>query len=151
MVLGKMPSAIRDFVNDIARKYNLTTKTRGRSKNKVFVIIKNSGSRIPENSGKIVDELTKGKLGTNLNIHKFWYGTPKVQKKKGGYANQDNVPKMGDVVGGSAAPLNSETSIGHAMLLKMGWKQGESLGDGSGIVEPITAIVRSKRGGLGAE
>ena len=75
MVLGKMPSAIRDFVNDIARKYNLTANTRGRAKNKVFVIIKNSGSRIPENSGKIVDELTKGKLGINLNIHKLFSST----------------------------------------------------------------------------
>lgn len=152
MVLGTMPSAIRDLIQEIADRHHLTTKTRGRAKNKVFVLLKNSGSRIAENATKVVEEITKGRIGTNLNINKFWYGSLKVQKKKVvGAPNKDNVPKMGDVVGGSAPPLNSDSSIGHAMLLKMGWKPGNSLGDGTGIVEPITAVVRSKRGGLGAE
>lgn len=152
MVLGTMPSAIRDLMHEIADKYHLTTKTRGRAKNKVFVLIKNSGSRIIENSAKVVEEITRGRLGTNLNINKFWFGSVKSQKKKVvGAPNKEHVPKMGDRVGGSAPPLNSDSSIGHAMLLKMGWKPGDSLGDGTGIIEPITAVVRSKRGGLGAE
>lgn len=152
MVLGTMPAPIRDLIQGIAEKYHVQTKTRGRAKNKVFVLIKNSGSRIPENSAKIVDEITKGKVGTKLNIHKFWFGS-KTQKKKNisGAPNNDTTPQVGDVVGGKAPAITADSSIGHAMLLKMGWKPGDSLGDGTGITEPIQAVVRSKRGGLGTE
>lgn len=58
-------------------------------------------------------------------------------------------PKIGDVVAQSAKPID-ETNVGHKMLLKMGWKAGESLGEtGTGIIDPIKAEIRSKRGGLG--
>jgi hypothetical protein len=152
MVLGTMPAAIRDLVQEIADKYHVTTKTRGRAKQKVFVLIKNSGSNVPNNSATIVDEITKGKVGSKLNVHKFWFGSPKAQKKKiSGAPNKDTTPQIGDVVGGKAPALTADSSIGHAMLLKMGWKPGDSLGDGTGIVEPIQAVIRSKRGGLGTE
>ena len=150
-ILGTMPAAIRNLIQEIAGKYRLTVKTRGRAKNKVLIAIKNSGSRIPDKKDRIVDEITKPKLGANLNIHKFWYGPPKDKIKQPGAPNKGHVPKMGDIVGGSAPPLNSDSSIGHHMLLKMGWNPGDSLGDGTGILEPIQAVVRSKRGGLGAE
>ncbi|KAI8898710.1 G-patch domain-containing protein, partial [Globomyces pollinis-pini] len=58
-------------------------------------------------------------------------------------------PKMGDVVGAKAIPI-SENNFGHRMLLKMGWTPGQSLGaSNDGIVQPIQAVIRSKRGGLG--
>ena len=153
MVLGTMPAPIRDLIQDIAQKYHVITKTRGRAKNKVFVLIKNSGSRVPENFLEIVDEITRDKIGMKLNISKFWYGSPKASKKKiiSGAPNKDTTPQIGDVVGGKAPAITAENSIGHQMLLKMGWKPGNSLGDGTGIVEPIQAVVRSKRGGLGTE
>jgi hypothetical protein len=75
-------------------------------------------------------------------------GGDKVKKPKGA-SNNDSMPRIGDVVGSKAKPLD-ESNIGHKMLLKMGWKAGDSLaGNGTGIIEPITATIRSKRAGLG--
>lgn len=46
----------------------------------------------------------------------------------------------------------SSNNKGFAMLAKMGYKQGESIGrSSSGIVEPISIQLKSGRGGLGRE
>ena len=59
----------------------------------------------------------------------------------------------GSKVGASASLISSE-NVGHKMLRMMGWKPGQGLGveggDREGIVDPIAAIVRGKRRGLGA-
>ncbi|KAI8336608.1 hypothetical protein BC941DRAFT_427575 [Chlamydoabsidia padenii] len=53
-------------------------------------------------------------------------------------------------VGSTAAPLASN-NLGHKMLAKMGWKEGDSLGaNNDGITDPIQAVIRHKRRGLGA-
>ncbi|XP_071480155.1 uncharacterized protein [Diadema antillarum] len=45
----------------------------------------------------------------------------------------------------------SDTNMGHKMLKKMGWKEGDSLGTGdSGIKEPIQVFLHGKKAGLGA-
>ncbi|CAO3660986.1 unnamed protein product [Rhizopus stolonifer] len=54
----------------------------------------------------------------------------------------------GEVVGSNALPIAS-SNIGHRMLTAMGWKEGDSIGN-DGIKEPIIAIKRAKRSGLGA-
>ena len=61
-------------------------------------------------------------------------------------------PKMGEVVGSKAKPLD-DANIGHRMLKAMGWTPGTSLGQSTsgGIVDPIQVTIRSKRGGLGGE
>lgn len=57
--------------------------------------------------------------------------------------------KNGDVVGADAEPI-SETSKGHALLLKLGWEKGKPLGSsGAGILEPIEQVVKLSRTGLG--
>ncbi|KAI8089653.1 uncharacterized protein BX664DRAFT_333565 [Halteromyces radiatus] len=58
--------------------------------------------------------------------------------------------KHGTVVGSDAAPLASN-NIGHKMLAAMGWKEGDALGaNKDGIADPIQAVIRDKRRGLGA-
>ncbi|KAI8987574.1 hypothetical protein BDF20DRAFT_850981 [Mycotypha africana] len=56
----------------------------------------------------------------------------------------------GQVVASTSAPISSQ-NIGHRMLSAMGWKEGSSLGSKEdGITEPIQAVIRAKRRGLGA-
>ena len=58
--------------------------------------------------------------------------------------------KHGQVVG-SNAPQVGESNVGHILLSKMGWTPGQSLGkDGQGIAQPISAVMRDKRRGLGS-
>ncbi|KAJ1921695.1 squalene synthetase-like protein [Mycoemilia scoparia] len=78
----------------------------------------------------------------------------KKDMKKGGPKPKGNPVKTtkakhGDVVGGNA-PVVGQSNIGHQLLAKMGWSPGQSLGrDGQGISQPITAVIRDKRRGLG--
>jgi len=52
------------------------------------------------------------------------------------------------IVGGSAKPLGSENR-GSAMMEKMGWSKGTGLGrERSGILEPITHVVKNTKAGL---
>lgn len=55
---------------------------------------------------------------------------------------------------GAPASVNraiDETNKGHQMLMKMGWKKGDSLGKGdTGLKEPIQVRVHTSKAGLGA-
>ncbi|KAI7819640.1 hypothetical protein BC939DRAFT_459837 [Gamsiella multidivaricata] len=55
----------------------------------------------------------------------------------------------GTVVGSSASAISSD-NMGHRMLAKMGWSPGVGLGaSGSGIREPVEAVMKRTRRGLG--
>ncbi|KAL1922575.1 uncharacterized protein VTP21DRAFT_10114 [Calcarisporiella thermophila] len=84
----------------------------------------------------------------------------RLREKKGKKSGEDGSrkgkaideagPAHGSVVGGEAIPLG-QANIGHRMLSKMGWNPGQSLGvTGEGITDPVAAVVRKKRLGLGA-
>ncbi|KAJ1658447.1 squalene synthetase-like protein [Dispira simplex] len=73
---------------------------------------------------------------------------PKKDRKRPS-TTQLRVPAKSQVVGDNAQALGTE-NVGHKLLSKMGWKPGESLGTtGTGIREPVKAIIRSHRAGLG--
>ena len=60
------------------------------------------------------------------------------------------VPRHGEVVGASALPIDEENR-GNRMLQKMGWKVGDTLGAlNQGLLNPLEAVIRAKRRGLGA-
>lgn len=56
----------------------------------------------------------------------------------------------GGVVGANAAAI-SEANVGHRMLALMGWTGGGLGREGEGIAEPIQAVRRTNRAGLGAD
>jgi hypothetical protein len=152
LILTPTPGAVRALVYDLASKYNLQTKTRGKSKSKISTVFITSTTRIPENWTTLVDSILE-KAPSRLKVYKDWLGGKKKtpEKKRIGAPDATTVPKMGDVVGGKAKPIG-DSNIGHQMLMKMGWSPGDTLGKSEeGIAEPIEVVVRSKRGGLGAE
>jgi hypothetical protein len=65
--------------------------------------------------------------------------TPQTTKK----------PKLPQQVGANA-PHIDDSNIGHRMLMKMGWKEGQALGEHEdGITEPVQAMTKKGRKGLG--
>ncbi|ORE05707.1 hypothetical protein BCV72DRAFT_263152 [Rhizopus microsporus var. microsporus] len=72
---------------------------------------------------------------------------PVVLKSKVQKRSTKNDLMHGKMVASDAQPISSN-NIGHRMLSAMGWKEGDSIG--GGIKEPIKAVVRAKRRGLGA-
>ena len=68
----------------------------------------------------------------------------KKEKKERRRANSDSI------VASDSNPIGSE-NIGNRMLMKMGWSPGLGLGvRNHGIVEPVEAVVRGSRKGLGS-
>lgn len=55
----------------------------------------------------------------------------------------------GAVVGEGADKIASD-NVGHRMLAKMGWSEGMQIGRTGGIHEPIRAIVKTSKAGLGS-
>ena len=157
-ILPRMPSSVKLVVKQISGAYGVNLKVRGKAQHKIFVIIRKQGSTIPKNWKGLPDRLMastnskqlQGKSKKQLNDPD---AAKKARtKKQPQIARSSADPKMGDVVGMKAKPLGVENA-GHKMLLAMGWKPGQPLGDpmSNGIIEPITATIRSKRGGLGGE
>ena len=59
--------------------------------------------------------------------------------------NSNSAIKMGQ-----SKPIGSD-NIGSKLLMKMGWKKGESLGlKNDGLKEPISVVFRTKGAGLGS-
>jgi hypothetical protein len=73
-----------------------------------------------------------------------------TKRKKSNGSRRDSVKLAeGAVVGEKAKPITDD-NIGHRMMLGMGWKPGVSLGtSGQGILDPLTAVVKNDRRGLG--
>lgn len=73
---------------------------------------------------------------------------PEVRSKSRGQSSLTY--REGDIVGHDAAELGTENK-GRAMLEKMGWAKGMSLGseENKGIVVPLTHVMKKSKLGLG--
>ncbi|KAL1919845.1 uncharacterized protein VTP21DRAFT_1776 [Calcarisporiella thermophila] len=69
---------------------------------------------------------------------------PYVQSRELPDSSEDSVNQAE-----TPGPINTG-NIGHRMLQRMGWVQGQSLGTGGGILDPIGVARRTDRAGLGA-
>ncbi|KAJ3296025.1 squalene synthetase-like protein [Borealophlyctis nickersoniae] len=162
-ILSPMPGAVRRIVQSLAVRYHLKPKTRGAGKRKVTVMFRTGQSSVPANWADLVDialEREGGRFsaptssppqGNGQRKGKGKGGKKETKGRKGppGEADTSARPRIGDVVGSSAAPIGSG-NIGHRMMLSMGWSVGQGLGaEGAGIVNPVEVLVRSKRSGLG--
>ena len=72
-------------------------------------------------------------------------------RKPGGVGAGGQVSRNheGAVVGEGAEKIASN-NIGHKMLAKMGWTEGMQIGRTGGISEPISAVVKTSKAGLGS-
>jgi len=69
--------------------------------------------------------------------------------KKGGSGGNVSRNAEGAVVGDGADKIASD-NIGHKMLAAMGWVEGQAVGKTGGIHEPLKAIVKTSKAGLGS-
>jgi hypothetical protein len=51
---------------------------------------------------------------------------------------------------GRAAAKIGEDNIGHKLLSKMGWNEGDAIGKSDGIVDPLVVVMKGTKLGLGA-
>ncbi|CEG79671.1 hypothetical protein RMATCC62417_14111 [Rhizopus microsporus] len=160
-----MPPYVRKQVHILAQAYNLLSEGTGKGADRYIVIRKTSETEIPENRSSIelyIEELQQtidvvtsrqrkhnepSELSKEKNRNKK--NSKGKTKKPGNNKKQTTMPAPGTVVGDDVAPI-SQDNVGHRMLAAMGWRQGQALGTSNdGIVNPIMAVVRRNKLGLG--
>ncbi|RKP06279.1 hypothetical protein THASP1DRAFT_31900 [Thamnocephalis sphaerospora] len=161
--LPPMDRKARCAVHQIALQYNLNSKSTGSGNRRYTILTRKIKTALPVN-GRIVDHIIRQynqqTMYENGALPALGGKKAKGKQSRDNWGNRDGLreggrnpdaarPKPGTVVGGNV-PAISSSNIGHQLLSKMGWTPGESLGkDKAGRVDPVEAIVRSSRRGLG--
>ncbi|CAO3587588.1 unnamed protein product [Absidia cylindrospora] len=173
--LPKMTLYCRQLVQGLVKLYHLKVSSDNSNEQKIGLSLeKCPATQLPKNRQmmeKYIDkaripERTKRRMerrsGTTMKIK----SSPSSRKHQGQRRQRHSDGGGGDgsrpgnattaraahgtVVGLAAAPLASN-NVGHKMLAKMGWKEGDALGTNKdGIADPIQAVIRDRRRGLGA-
>ena len=139
----------------------------GSGKRRFPVLIKTDRTRMPVNPVNVSRLLQQSENELKLNLQEILKsqgrgnrntpggGPPPSSKfnkgkaRGGGGGGGSMAAPHGTVVGAEASAISTE-NLGHRMLSKMGWSPGVGLGaTGEGITQPIEAIMRAKRRGLG--
>lgn len=166
LLLPPMPQAIRRPLIVICKMYFCTPKVQGSNKKKCLLLHRTSRTSCPTHWKTFVSSVLGGHINKQPPLLKgniAMGARPSRKETKGTKKNSGMMDAFsgggtgkaveGSKVGASASLISSE-NVGHKMLRMMGWKPGQGLGveggDREGIVDPIDAIVRGKRRGLGA-
>ncbi|KAF3923324.1 hypothetical protein ABW21_db0203266 [Orbilia brochopaga] len=130
LTLPPMPKAERVQIHVIAAKFYMTSKSQGKGDNRFPVLYKTKRTALFEGDEEAISDILTGvatRLARGRPVH-----------------NQE-----GSIVGTGAAEIG-QGNKGYEMLAKMGWTTGTGLGSNrSGILDPVQAIIKSSRTGLG--
>ncbi|KAF8493604.1 hypothetical protein JB92DRAFT_2818605 [Gautieria morchelliformis] len=118
----------------LAEAFNLMSKSTGKEQRRFMTLIKTTRSGININEKKIY-RLVSGDNGEGFKASQG--GAKPVRHRDG-----DEVGKM--------APRLSDSNVGFRLLQQMGWEQGGRIGVTGGLADPLTAIVKTTKLGLGA-
>lgn len=141
----------RKTVHEIANIFKLKSKSIGAGKSRFPVLYRTARTMQ-------YDEQALTKIDMAMSSKRFLprqgvapkRGAPRG-KARGGFSSAGIVYRDGEVVG-AAAPELGQDNKGRAMLEKMGWSTGTTLGalnNTRGIAQPVTQVVKTGKAGLG--
>lgn len=144
--------AVRKYIHDLAHLYNLESKSKGKGDERHCVLEKTSNTiRTPKNFSSLDKFIEKANKCVRWERGEYNSGKSEAsssEKKGSKKPNTKAIP--GTIIGDNAKKIDDD-NIGNKMLQKMGWTPGQGLGNsGLGITDPIEAMVRGKRVGLGS-
>ncbi|SPO24963.1 uncharacterized protein UTRI_01473_B [Ustilago trichophora] len=154
-----MDKFARAEVHALAAAYNLQSKSKGKGRDRFPTLIKTSKSGLNVDYRKvkrIVYSNAGATFGNDAGRSDF---KDKGRNKKGGKGGGGGgmygvgggtVPKNkeGEEVGFGADRIGAD-NIGHKLLAAMGWTEGSGIGSSQGMANPVSATVKTSRGGLG--
>ncbi|KAF8530398.1 hypothetical protein BU17DRAFT_79155 [Hysterangium stoloniferum] len=127
--LPPKPKDWRRQVHLLADAFRLKSKSQGKEKARYITLSKTTRSGVAQTNEHKVSRLVGGHSGKAARVY--------VRHKDG------------DEVGGAAPRLN-DTNVGFKLLQQMGWSEGDRIGATAGLADPLTAIVKTTKLGLGA-
>ncbi|KAK6345083.1 hypothetical protein TWF718_007017 [Orbilia javanica] len=150
--LPPMQKQDRLQIHILAHRFFMQSKSQGKGNSRFPVLYKTKQSRLFEGDEAAIDSLLSSPSGQGSRgrFGKIRGNTGR-QSANGGGGGGDRTThnKDGMIVGTGAAEL-SQGNKGYDMLAKMGWTTGTGLGSNrTGILDPVQAIVKNSRAGLG--
>ncbi|CDU24462.1 uncharacterized protein SPSC_03963 [Sporisorium scitamineum] len=153
-----MDKFARAEVHALAAAYNLQSKSKGKGRDRFPTLIKTSKSGLNVDYRKvkrIVYSNAGATFGNDAGRSDF-KDRGRNKKGKGGSGGGmygvggGTVPKNrdGEEVGFGADRIGAD-NIGHKLLAAMGWTEGSGIGSSQGMANPVSATVKTSRGGLG--
>lgn len=140
MSLPPTNKGTRKNVHKLALAFNLKSFSKGKGDARYTTMTKTT------KTGVCVDEAEIARItrrGGDFGDEEF------VNKKGKGKGKLVPKHKDGDEVG-KEAPRIGESNIGFRMLASMGWSEGDHIGISGGLKDPVTAVIKTTKLGLGA-
>ncbi len=154
-----MDKFARAEVHALANAYNLQSKSKGKGRDRFPTLIKTSRSGLNVDWKK-VKRIVWSNAGATFGNDAGKSDFRDKNKRKGKGAGGGGAGMYG--VGGGTVPKNREgeevgfgadkigaDNIGHKLLAAMGWTEGMGIGSSQGMANPVSATVKTSRGGLG--
>ncbi|TLD19421.1 R3H multi-domain protein [Venturia nashicola] len=152
--LPPMDSDRRKKVHELAKAFEINSKSRGTKQDRFPLLIKTKRTK-KWNAALFYARTKDVNAGyfprLDAQSRNKTPGPRAFRRSAGGGGNAPGTKyRDGDVVG-AAAPELGAGNRGHAMLMKLGWAQGDALGavDNKGILLPISHVVKNSKAGLG--
>ncbi|KAK7436842.1 squalene synthetase-like protein, partial [Stygiomarasmius scandens] len=142
MTLPPCNKSTRKLVHELANAFSLKSISKGRGDARYTTLTKTTMSGIRINEKKVGRIVRRGG-GQYFGGEGDWEGGGRKGKAK--MARH----KEGDEVG-KAAPKIDEGNVGFRMLASMGWSEGDRIGLSGGLRDPLTAVIKHTKLGLGA-
>lgn len=138
---------IRKLVHELAHFYGLDTRSEGSGAERRNVLTKGQNTRLPRDLKKLDRFIDSAQKAVKYSAKPF---TKKTPVKPGLVQSSTLKIHSGSVVGGEASPITDD-NVGNKLLRKLGWQPGQGLGSQKvGIKEPIAAVFKGNRTGLGS-
>ncbi|KAJ8075885.1 squalene synthetase-like protein [Marasmius tenuissimus] len=135
----------RKMVHELAQAFNLKSVSKGKGDGRYTTLTKTTRSAFGVvNEKKIGRVVRQGRArGVQFADGEEWTG-------KGGNGG-GKMPKHreGDEVG-KAAPKLTQNNVGFRLLAAMGWEDGDRIGLSGGLKDPLKAVIKHSKLGLGA-
>lgn len=152
--LPPMDKIRRKMVHELAAAFEMNSKSKGTKQNRFTLLIKTKRTQKwdPAVFYSRTKDMNAGYFPRlDAQFRSKTPGSRASRRSAGGGGNAPGTKyRDGDIVG-AAAPELGAGNRGHAMLMKLGWAQGDALGavDNKGILQPITHVVKNSKAGLG--
>lgn len=142
----------RKIVHEIANLFKLKSKSIGSGKSRFPVLYRTARTlQYNEQALHTIEATLSSKRFLSRPDRTKKRGIPAGKGRNGGFSNAGISYKDGEIVGATAPELGQENK-GRAMLEKMGWSTGTTLGalnNTRGIAQPVTQVVKTSKAGLG--
>ncbi|OMJ09467.1 Protein SQS1 [Smittium culicis] len=158
--LWPMNKRDRKLVRLLSFEYNLVCKSSGNGNLRHPILTKTKNTGFPRNENSSIKQILDLASKVDKNDYEGKSIPNRISKKAfsgsrgfdfGSFQLGTPLDTNNTKVVGEGVKSIGDSNKGHQMLAKMGWNPGESLGSkGDGIVDPVKAIMRDARRGLGA-